>query len=140
MNIKKWLFGTDADANVGLLLLRVFIGAAMLTHGWYKISTVGVGAFSNGVAGMGIPAPHILGPLAVFAESGGALLLAIGLLTRPAAFLLVCTMGVAVGVALKGQPFDKQELAWLYLVPAVFFLLKGAGKWSLDWLVSRKSG
>ena len=140
MNLKKYLIGADSDANVGLLILRVFIGAAMLTHGWYKISTVGVGAFSQGVAGMGIPAPHILGPLAVFAESGGALLLALGLLTRPAAFLLLCTMGVAIGVALKGKPFADQELAWLYLVPALFFLLKGAGKWSLDALIAKKTG
>jgi putative oxidoreductase len=139
MNIKKWLFGTDSDTNPGLLLLRVFIGAAMLTHGWYKISTMGVGAFSQGVAGMGIPAPQILGPLAVFAESGGALLLALGLLTRPAGFLIICTMGVAIGVALKGKPFSDQELAWLYLVSALFFLLKGAGRWSLDALISRKS-
>jgi putative oxidoreductase len=138
MNIKKALFGTDSDSNGGLVLLRVFIGAAMLTHGWYKISTMGVNEFAQGVASMGIPAPTLLAYLAVFAESAGSILLAIGLLTRPAAFLLVCTMGVAIGVALKGKPFADQELAWLYLVPALFFLLKGAGKWSLDALISKK--
>jgi putative oxidoreductase len=140
MNLKKLLFGTDSDANAGLLLLRVFIGAALLTHGWYKISTLGVHEFAQNVASMGIPAPGVLAYLAVFAESFGALLLAIGLLTRPAAFLIVCTLSVALGVALKGQPFAKQELAWLYLVPALFFLLKGAGRWSLDAVVSKKLG
>jgi putative oxidoreductase len=138
MSTKKLLFGNDSDANVGLLILRVFIGAAMFTHGWYKISTVGVDAFAQNVAGMGIPAPALLGYLAVFAESGGALLLALGLLTRPAAFLLVCTMGVAIGVALKGKPFSDQEIAWLYLVSALFFLLKGAGQWSVDALLSKQ--
>jgi putative oxidoreductase len=137
MNAKKWLFGTDSDSNLGLLILRVFIGAAMFTHGWAKITAMGVGAFTQNVANMGIPAPQLLGPLAVFAESAGAILLAIGLLTRPAAFLFVCTMGVAVGVVLKGKPFSDQELAWLYLVPALFFLLKGAGKWSVDALLSK---
>ena len=33
MNWKKLVFGADADANVGLLVLRVFIGGALLTHG-----------------------------------------------------------------------------------------------------------
>ena len=61
-------------------------------------------------------------------------------LARPAAFLIVCTMAVAIGGAHKGQPFAVQEAAWLYLVPALFFLLKGAGKWSLDWIVAKKRG
>jgi hypothetical protein len=28
MNLKKYLIGADSDANVGLLILRVFIGGA----------------------------------------------------------------------------------------------------------------
>ena len=78
--------------------------------------------------------------LAAFAESFGAILLAVGLLARPAAFLIVCTMGVAIFGAHKGAAFSVQEAAWLYLVPALFFLLKGAGQWSLDRLVSKKLG
>lgn len=139
MNLKKLAFHTDADSNAGLLILRVFIGAAMLTHGWAKISG-GLAGFTQAVAGMGIPAPEVLAPLAVFAESGGALLLALGLLTRPAAFLMLCTMAVAILGAHGGQGFAAQEKAWLYLVPALFFLLKGAGKWSLDGLVFKKQG
>lgn len=138
MNLKKLVFGADADANVGLLVLRVFLGAAMFTHGLAKIQG-GVAGFTQNVANMGIPAAQVLGPLAVFAESAGAILLAIGLLTRPAAFLLVCTMAVAVFKVHGGQGFSVQETAWLYLVPALFFLLKGPGKWSLDRLISAKS-
>ena len=137
MNLKKIPFRADADANVGLLILRVFIGAALLTHGWGKMFG-DLGGFIEGVGKMGFPAPAVLGFLAAFAESFGAILLAVGLLTRPAAFLIVATMA---GAALKvhgGQSFGEQEMAWLYLVPALFFLLKGAGKWSLDWIVSRK--
>jgi putative oxidoreductase len=139
MNWKKLVFGTDADANVGLPILRVFIGAALLTHGWGKMFG-GLGGFIDGVAQMGFPAPTVLGFLAAFAESFGAILLAVGLLTRPAAFLIVATMA---GAALKvhgGQGFGEQEMAWLYLVPALFFLLKGAGKWSLDAWVAKKLG
>ena len=139
MNIKKVLFGAGSDANVGLLILRVFIGGALLTHGWGKMFG-GLGGFTQGVAGMGIPAPHVMAFLAAFAESFGAILLAIGLLTRPAAFLIVVNMAVAICVAHKGAAFSVQEAAWLYFVPALFFLLKGAGKWSLDWLVSKKLG
>ena len=139
MNLKKLAFNAGSDSNIGLVILRVFIGAALLTHGWGKMFG-GLGGFTQGVASMGIPLPQVSAFLAAFAESFGAILLAIGLLTRPAAFLIVATMGVAVGVAPGGQPFAAQEAGWLYLVPALFFLLKGAGHWSLDRLVSKKLG
>lgn len=139
MNLKKLAFNAGSDANVGLLVLRVFIGGALLTHGWGKMFG-GLDGFTCGVAGMGIPLPQASAFLAAFAESFGAILLAIGLLTRPAAFLIVATMGVAVGVAHGGQPFAVQEAAWLYLVPALFFLLKGAGRWSGDALISKMLG
>ena len=139
MNLKKYLIGADSDANVGLLILRVFIGAALLTHGWGKMFG-GLGGFIDGVTQMGFPAPTLLGFLAAFAESFGAILLAVGLLTRPAAFLIVATMAGAAIKVHGGQSFGEQEMAWLYLVPALFFLLKGAGKWSLDALLSKKLG
>ena len=137
MNWKKIAFGTDADVNVGLPILRVFIGAALLTHGWGKMFG-GLEQFTGFVASLGVPAPHVMAFLAAFAECFGSMFLIAGLLTRPAAFLIVCTMAVAIGGAHKGAAFSVQELAWLYLVPALFFLLKGAGRWSLDRLISRQ--
>ena len=138
MNIKTCLIRADADANVGLLILRVFTGAALLTHGWGKMFG-GLGGFIENVGKMGFPAPTAMGFLAAFAESFGAILLAIGLLTRPAAFLIAATMA---GAALKvhgGQGFSGQEMAWLYFFPALFFLLQGAGQWSVDRLIAKKS-
>ena len=137
MNWKNIVFGADADANVGLLLLRVFIGGALLTHGWGKMFG-GLEQFTGFVASLGVPAPHVMAFLAAFAECFGSMFLIAGLLTRPAAFLIVCTMAVAIFGAHGGQGFAKQEAAWLYLVPALFFLLKGAGRWSLDRIVSRQ--
>ena len=139
MNLKKYLIGADSDSNVGLFILRVFIGGALLTHGWGKMFG-GLEQFTGFVASLGVPAPHVMAFLAAFAESFGAILLAVGLLARPAAFLIVCTMGVAIFGAHKGAAFSVQEAAWLYLVPALLFLLKGAGRWSLDWVVSKKLG
>jgi len=139
MKLKKLAFDAGSDPNVGLLILRIFIGAALLTHGWGKMFG-GLEKFTGFVASLGVPAPAVMAFLAAFAESFGAILLAVGLLARPASFLIACTMAVAIFGAHKGQPFSVQEAAWLYLVPALFFLLKGAGKWSLDALLSKKLG
>jgi putative oxidoreductase len=137
MKIKRILFGTTPDANIGILLLRVFIGAALMTHGIPKMFG-GLSGFTEGVAGMGIPAPQLMAFLAAFAESFGALFLLLGVLTRPSAFLIACTMAVAAVGAHGGQPFAKQEMAWLYFFPALLFMLKGSGRWSIDFLISRK--
>jgi putative oxidoreductase len=137
MKPKNILFGTSPDSNPGTLILRVFIGAAMMTHGIPKLFG-GLEKFTEFVTSLGVPAPHVMAFLAAFTESFGALLLIIGLLTRPAAFMLVCTMAVAALGAHGDGGFKAQEMAWLYLVPALFFLLKGGGKWSLDALITRK--
>lgn len=137
MKAKQILFGTTPDANPGILILRIFIGLAMTTHGFGKMFG-GLAGFTENVANMGVPAPQVMAFLAAFAESFGALMLAVGLLTRPAAFMIVCTMAVAVFGAHGGDGFAAQEKAWLYLVPALLFMLKGAGKWSVDYFLSKK--
>lgn len=139
MNIKKLLFGTDSDPNAGLVILRVFVGFAMLyLHGWAKMFGGGLEQVTGFVASLGIPAPATMAFLSAAAESFGAILLALGLLTRPAALILVLNMTVAVIMAHGSDGFAGQELGWLYLVPALFFVLKGAGRWSLDALIDTR--
>lgn len=136
-NAVQVLFGTDADANPGILILRVFTGAALMTHGTGKLFG-GLAEFTGFVDSLGIPAPQIMAFLAAFAETFGALFLLLGLLTRPAALMIACTMAVAALGAHGADGFARQEMAWLYFFPSLLFLLKGAGKWSLDFFISRK--
>jgi putative oxidoreductase len=52
---------------------------------------------------------------------------------------LIITMSVAAFVAHGADPFGKKELALLYLVIYLFLLFAGSGKFSIDYLISRKS-
>jgi putative oxidoreductase len=137
MKLKQCLLKNDGDPNIGILILRLFIGAALLSHGWSKLGG-GFEGFTGFVASLGVPAPQLMAGLAVFAETGGAVLLLLGLLTCPAALMIVLTMAVAIFGAHGGDGFSVQEAAWLYLVPSLLFLLKGAGKWSLDWVMGKR--
>lgn len=139
--IMNYLFITSDDGNLGLLLLRVFLGAAMLTHGIPKI-TAGPEMW-EGVGGvmtkLGAPGPAVFwGFMAAVAESVGALFLLLGAFTTIASFMLAFTMAVAAFVAHAADPFDVKEKALLYLVGALLFLLKGAGRYSVDSIILRK--
>lgn len=91
----KWL-------HLGLLLLRLGIGAAFLfVHGgpkllagpekWEKLG--------GAMAVFGITfAPVFWGFMAAISEALGGLLLMVGLLVRPSAFLMLITMIVATGL------------------------------------------
>lgn len=136
--MRNWIFGGTGGASVatdlGLLALRVVAGLGMaLGHGIKKLPPPE--GFVKGVTGMGMPAFLAWG--ATFAEFGGGLLLVIGLFTRPAAFLWIVTMSVALfGVHWK-DPFAKQELALLYGCIGLLFLLAGPGRFAVDRLIKK---
>ncbi|MFN7131398.1 MAG: DoxX family protein [Myxococcales bacterium] len=117
-------------ADVGLLVARLWIGGAMITHGVAKV--LDLGAFSEKVARLGFPFAGVLGPFAALSETLGAALLLLGLLTRPAAVALTLTMlGAAFGVHWN-DPFTKKELALTYATISLALLFTGPGRFSLD--------
>jgi len=104
-------------------------------HGLRKVPPTE--GFVAGVAELGFPAPGVFAWLAGLSEFAGGLLIAAGLLTRPAALLVAITMAVAAFGRHGADPFvsasgASKELALLYLCFALFFLMAGAGPLSLD--------
>ncbi|WP_413569516.1 DoxX family protein [Bdellovibrio sp. HCB117] len=129
-------YNTNLD-DVALAILRVFIGLTMaFSHGLGKLPPNEM--LIGGVAGMGFPAPELFAWLAALAEFAGGLLLAVGLLTRPAALTVIITMLVAVFGVHAADSFQQKEMALLYLFTALFFLLHGAGRWSVDHFITKK--
>jgi putative oxidoreductase len=121
--------------SVGLLLLRVVVGAAFLFHGWPKIQDP-----QHWMGELGAGVPGALQAAAAVSEFGGGVALILGLLTPLAALGIACTMAGALGMVhlRMGHPFvgapgkPSCELASVYLAAAIALLLVGPGKWSLD--------
>jgi putative oxidoreductase len=139
-----WFFPrlVTGPGAVGLLLVRLVMGAAFVFHGWYKLQSPG-GAFGW----MGSDAvPGALQGMAVLAELGGGVALVLGLLTPLASVGIVCTMIVALGMVHlpHGDPFvghpgkPSFELAAVYLANATLFILTGPGVLSLDGVLFAK--
>ena len=133
--LQKILFGGESGlsfaANAGLTLLRIFAGVALLmSHGMGKVPPPD--QFVAGTASIGFPVPILFAWAAALSESLGGALLALGFLTRPAAFFIAFTMGTALLGVHRADPFAKQELAFLYFFIAFAHLIMGAGDWSID--------
>jgi len=139
----KWIFQTaDSWSNV---ILRLMLGIVMFPHGAQKL----FGWFGgNGFAGTmsfftdqrHIPAFFAF--LAIIAESLGSMGLIIGLLTRVAAFGVLCNMIVAILMVhwphgffmnwagkQRGEGF---EYHLLVIGMCLALMISGGGKWSAD--------
>jgi putative oxidoreductase len=150
--LKQFLFGGPGGASrladVGLLILRASIGLMLaFGHGMGKLSPAAREQMTGFLQSKGIPAPGAAAFAAMFAEFFGGLLLALGLLTRPAAFLIAFTMLVAVTTAhlhdplfMHPGPGGAKEPALLYMLPALLFLFTGSGRYGMDALARRRSG
>ena len=119
-----------------ILLLRLFVGGMMLTHGMAKLMNFAAlsGSFPDPL-GIGSAASLTL---ALLAEAGCSILIMGGFLTRLATLPLIVNMMVAAFVAHGGDPFQVKELAIMYLGIYVVLLLTGAGRFSVDYLLFGK--
>lgn len=129
---------TRAEGTV-ITLLRVTAGIIFMAHGAQKLADISGTAQS--FAGMGIPYPEYSVYLAIAGELLGGLGLAVGLLTRLAAFGPFCVMLVAIiaahlrhGLLAKDGGFEYPLILGLV---SLFFVAHGAGAFSLDALLER---
>lgn len=140
--MKNTLFATTAESSpkneFSLLFLRVLAGLTMaFSHGLGKVPPPEM--LIQKVGEFGFPMPGFFAWAAALSEFAGGLLLAMGLLTRPAALFLSITMLVAAFGIHWNDPFGKKELGLLYFAICLVFVLRGSGRWSIDHLISKKS-
>lgn len=124
------------DADLGLLLLRVAFAGLMITfHGWEKLMTARrqFHTFPN-LIGIGSELSYVL---VVWLEVFGAVLIALGLLTRLHALGLAFTMFVAWLLWHKRRftGSNAGEMAFAYMFGYLLLFLAGPGRYSLDHLL-----
>ncbi len=127
--------GTNGPAaDLGLLVLRVWLGVAMLcNHGWEKLTH-----FQDTAAGfpdlLHLGSPTLNLALSVFAEAACSALLVVGLFTRFAALVLAINVAVAFVLVHKMMLTGGHsgELAFVYLAGYVTLLIAGPGRFSAD--------
>ncbi len=123
--------------DIILLVVRVFIGFAMLSHGFPKLQTLLEGGKIEFFDFLGL-GPQLTLILTVFSEFVCSILLILGLFTRVALGFLAFTMIIAGFVVLSAEPFAKQELSFIYLSVYLLLIVFGAGKISVDYMIEKR--
>lgn len=138
--IKNFL---DKYKDAGILFIRIGIGFSFIfVHGLPKISggpalweKIG-SAMSN--YGLGF-APTFWGFMASASEFGGGILILLGLFTRPASAFMAFTMLTAFMMhTSKLDPWSKAIYPMEMFAVFMGLLFIGAGKYSIDALISKK--
>lgn len=130
----------ESLSHLGLLWLRVLMGAGIASHGYGKVLGGGVSGMVDGVAKMGFPMPEVFAWAAALAEFAGGICIVLGLFTRVSALFVFVTMTVAAFVAHAADPFKVKELALAYWTMAGTLICTGGGGLSLDRMFCGKKG
>jgi putative oxidoreductase len=136
----NYLNSTNSNSvlkDIVLLLVRVFIGFAMLSHGFPKLQMLLEGGNVDFFDFLGMGSQITLG-LTVFAEFVCSIFLILGLFSRIALGFLIFTMIIAGFVVHGADSFAKQEMSMIYLSVYLLLIIFGAGKVSVDYMIEKR--
>ncbi len=127
------------------LLLTLSFGSDKFGMPWSSTPNLGLfevaAWFPKDVADYGgifALAPVFFAWMGAFSEAVGGLFLALGLKTRIASFLIMCTMLVAIFLQKWGQGMWSMLPAMGFLWVAIYNLYLGSGRFGIDYLISKK--
>jgi putative oxidoreductase len=131
--LERYFLREGRLANIGLLILRLAIGAMMIHHGQDKLGNPQSFA-DNYVVPLHLPFPLFFAYVAGYSEILGSWLLILGLLSPLGALALTGTMSVAAyhHILTSGLNIYVLELVVLYLGGSLALLLVGPGRYSFD--------
>lgn len=141
--IKIFLFQEIRD-NYALLIIRVSLGLFFFSSGYHKVfSESGFNMMLETLTRAGVPSPLYMTMFVSACELLCGILLAVGLLTRLNALVLMIISTVAlvtVGIVVIPQNIDAMEwFSWLMYLPETLYILmfvllvcNGGGFYSMD--------
>ncbi|KFC20033.1 DoxX family protein [Chryseobacterium sp. FH1] len=127
----------DTVLNGLILIIRLFVGISMLTHGLPKLDKLIANDKIEFMNFLGLGSAISL-VLVVFAEFLCSVFIMLGFLTRFATIPLMVTMLIAFFVVHGSDPYATKELSLVYFFFYLTIFVLGSGKFSLDWLFSKK--
>jgi putative oxidoreductase len=139
----------------GPLFLRMIIGFGFMQHGYAKLSR-GPAGFEKLLVYTGVPFHHLASWVVPLVELLGGLAILLGAFVAIVSVPLICTMLVAmftiqlnygfssvktIGLTAAGPVFGPPgyEINLLYIAGLISLMLTGAGLWSVDSLIRKRT-
>lgn len=130
--------------SLGLLILRVFLGGMMMSHGAQKafgaFGGQGMKGFTEMTRSLNLEPAEILGPVGAYSELLGGLSILLGFFTPAGALAVINTMIVAIWKVHAKNGFWNHKRGYefnaLVIAASTALILTGPGKVSIDGLIS----
>ena len=135
------LFGwTGRYRDYAPMFIRLAVGTRLIAGTQDNVfSSARMQEFAHFLAANGTPYPEAGAVVSVYAQFICGALFVLGLWTRPAAVVMIGNFVAALLIAHRQTPFEATWPALMMLAAALFFLLHGAGRPSVDaWLDHRR--
>lgn len=134
-----------SDNSKTTIIIRLMVGAVFLSEGIQKLlfpAIRGAGRFEK----IGLPSPEFLGSFVGTVEIICGIFILLGLLTRLASIPTLVIMIVAIATTkleiLANEGFwammHGSRTDWAMLLGSFFLIIKGGGRFSMDWLIFKR--
>ncbi len=123
------------------LFIRLLVGAFIIWGVQDNIfSSAHMAEFEQFLAQRGVPSPAFAARLSVYAQLICGLSFLLGALVRLTSVVMIINFIAAIIIAHRGDTFRGMFAALMMIAVALFFLLHGAGRLSVDEWLERRDG
>ena len=134
------LSGNARFADAGLLLLRLCTGAFLIWQSHDNVfSAARMDEFVKFLVQFNFVLPELMAPLSVYAQFAAGIGFVLGLFTRWLGLVTMVNFIVACGMVHWPQDFPGWWPALILVFLGLYFGLRGAGRYSLDAVIERRS-
>ena len=129
----------DRHREYAAIFIRLAVGTRLIEGTQDNVfSSARMHEFAQFLAANGTPYPEVGAVVSVYAQFICGALFILGLWTRPAAVMMIVNFLAALLIAHRQTPFEVTWPALMMLAAALFFLLHGPGRPSVDvWMNDR---
>jgi uncharacterized membrane protein YphA (DoxX/SURF4 family) len=118
--------------NNGLGLIRILIGISLIYHGWEIFNTKAMNEYFTWDMFKDSSLAKIFVYAGKVSELISGILLLLGLFTRIACIIIICTMAYIAFFVGHGKIWYEDQYPFLFVIIGFIFIFTGPGSFSLD--------